>query len=64
MSGMLFEEAGTIWDSKMEVLGAKILESLPRQTGFSVVLEFHFQEAGTNLNSLGIHFFDGGRTIS
>ena len=56
MSEILFEEAGTIWDSKMEVLGAKILESLPRQTGFSVVLEFHFQEAGTNLNSLGIHF--------
>ena len=56
MSKILFEEAGTIWDSKLEVFGAKILESLPRQTGFSVVLKLRFQEAGTNLNSLGIHF--------
>ena len=56
MSEILFEEAGTIWDSKFEVFGTKILESLPRQTRFSVVLKFDFQEAGTNLNSLGIHF--------
>ena len=56
MSEILFEEAGTIWDSKLEVVGPKILESLLRQKRFSVVLKFHFQEAGTNLNSLGNHF--------
>ena len=59
MSEILFEEAGTIWDSKLEVLGPKILESLLRQKRFSVVLKFHFQEAGTNLNSLGIRFSGG-----
>ena len=57
MSEILFEEAGAIWDSNFEVSGAKIWESLPRQTRFSVVLKCNFKEAGTNLNSFRIHFW-------
>ena len=56
MPEILFDEAGAIWDSKLEVFGAIILESLPRRRRFSAVLKFVFEEAGTKLNSLGIHF--------
>ena len=56
ISEILFEEAGTIWDSKFEVFGTKNLESLLLQKRILVVLKFNFEEAGTNLSSLGIHF--------
>ena len=53
---ILYEEAGAIWNSNLNVLGANILESLPRQTRCSVVSKCNFKEAVANLSSLGIHF--------